>query len=194
MVLLLLWPTWQVRPRLLCVARDWPPPALLSAQIRGYACDCAWPEHCDSRKGGPLPTRLAAARAHGDAPPPPPPTAPGAANHGDGMPSLHQQQHHQDAAAKAAVEAAAAERDVHPGVGLAATGGPAAQQAGPRDGPAASQLQEGGASGAAGDAGEEEGEMVEEEEGGGDRQAERLEAAHVHAVYDAIAPHFSSTR
>lgn len=135
-------------------------------QVRRAPCACQWPEHCDSQLAPLAPTRAALKRM-----------------------ALEQQQPTQQqpqAQGQAEQQQAAASReDASAGNGCC-TSAPTQQQqqqqqachAGCSDAPSP---------GAAPSDGSPAGE-------GGDRQLAALEAQYVHRVYDAIAPHFASTR
>lgn len=128
-------------------------------QVRGYACDCPWPDECDSRQGGPLPTRIAALPRSS------PPEAP--------EPACELQ--------PAAPVGPAGATTMEGGGGGGRMNG--CREGGPPDsGSSWRPDAEQGGTDAQQDAQEQE------------RSLQVLEDAHVHSVYDAIAPHFSATR
>lgn len=141
---------------------------LVHTQVRGFACDCTWPDACDSQSGGAPPTRLAMLRLQqeeqqqgqeqegGQ--------AQGASSSGTGQGSAAAQGQGQG-------PCSAAHSNGHTTEGQQQGAGPAG----------AGKGQSTGAPAAAGLA-------------GGGTTLEELEAEHVVAVYDAIAQHFSSTR
>lgn len=139
-------------------------------QVRRAPCTCRWPEHCDSQLAPLAPTRAALKR----------------------MALEQQQAEQQQAEEQGAVEQ-----------------GPEEQQAEQQRAVEQRQQQAqplgagGGAPGSAGSsvptpqqqqAGAAHAASTAAPDAGGDRQLAALEAQYVHRVYDAIAPHFASTR
>ncbi|KAG2425074.1 hypothetical protein HXX76_013983 [Chlamydomonas incerta] len=177
--------------------------SLTFRQARGFACDCAYPEFCDSQEGVLPPTRISLLRQPQPQPQPQSqqseeegvggvavaggPTAASVANGGGGSgggaqagaaPSISTSREASGAAANGGAAQGAA---AGAGAGTSRGGSGEDQQGSPAGAG-------GGAGGAGGANGDEEGEEEEES------RLAALEAEYVHKVYDAIAPHFSSTR
>ncbi|KAL4441225.1 hypothetical protein ABPG77_011462 [Micractinium sp. CCAP 211/92] len=158
-------------------------------QVRGVPCDCAYPEHCDSQLAPLAPTRMALKRMAAEQAVQLQPQAPqatpaaSALQAGDGQPTAGQNgtvpagqgsssavHHPQDEQQQQQQQC---ERQRTAGTAAGQPPGAPAAAPNPGTGPGSSA----GLAGASLDA-----------------SLAALEARHVHAVYDAIAPHFASTR
>jgi hypothetical protein len=197
-----------------------PPPAGARAQVRrSGGCTCAWPEFCDSQKYALPPTRMAvvlqqqgqqpaAAGAGGG-------SLAGTAGPGGEWvdPELVANLTGAAAAATAAAavpaarggggqRAGAGAPEAAPGGGGGGAGathqqaaGGACDGPGPSSGSAQASASGGqGCAGAGAAAGQPGAQGAPQEQSAAEAAARKLEALHVHQVYDAIATHFSSTR
>jgi hypothetical protein len=199
-------------PALCAIVLTHPPAAALNhcraallPQVRGFPCDCAFPQYCDSQQGALPPTRMAA--SGGSLPAavgtPAPTTAATAATAGSAGPAGPAEAVGEGAAATAEAAAAAsrhtsgcaARPSAHEESRPATDGAEAAcagAAAGGPDGAADAAAAAGVGRGALGEeiclsAGPPAGPAAEE-------ALSLLELEHVHKVYDAIAHHFSATR
>lgn len=153
-------------------------------QVRGYPCDCQWPEHCDSQQGGLPPTRMASKA----------PATPAA------QPSSHAH----SAQPEVMCSADQAGSNGHPDQCRATSELPATRQE-DRQAPNTTEqsmqrhvgnAEASSAEAACADRPAEACQQPEQSSGHGAEQAklQRLEQEFVHDVYNAIAPHFSATR
>lgn len=174
---------------------------LLYPQARGFACDCPYPDMCDTRQGGPIPTRLGMLRAKQAAEGTPTTNVPPASSdtHTDTVAHSQQAQHDgtgngvhtQSSACSSHVEPNNNDASHQQSTGNGCVGHANGQGA---NGDRASALGTEGARGeACGQSGLANGGQGHDDDRD-DRAAELFESEHVHAVYDAIAPHFDVTR
>lgn len=166
-------------------------------QVRGYPCDCQWPEHCDSQQSRLPPTRMAQ-KAH--QPLPAPPSSPPHLHQPTCNSSLHPDQastSNEQSTGHSAITSRSLESDTNtlsvnsvtlPSPFSAAMPGDSGTEAG---GPSMQAQASCGT-----DSQKEVGLRRGQHEGPDAAEAdlERLEQEFVHDVYNAIAPHFSATR
>ena len=170
--------------RLLCGMNAWLKRGRLGLQVRGYPCDCQWPEHCDSQQGGLPPTRMASKA---------PATSPA-------QPSSHAH----SAQPEVTCSSDQAGSNGHPDQGGATSELPAIRPE-DRQAPNATEqsmqrhvgnAEASSAEAASADRPTEACQQPGQLLGHGAEQAklQRLEQEFVHDVYNAIAMHFSATR
>jgi hypothetical protein len=164
--------------------------SLTFRETRGYACTCHFPEYCDSQKGALPPTRLAQLQQQQQQ------------GGGEAADILHERE------CGAGNGRSSSSADAGDSVGSCRGGGPTiglqscSKGTGMQQSSSSSKTDE-GASGTAAAASPQEpvagvsaqhlvaGDGVDSDP---EAAAEQMEAAFVHQVYDAIAPHFSATR
>ncbi|GLC44949.1 hypothetical protein PLESTM_001668100 [Pleodorina starrii] len=166
--------------------------SLTFRKVRGFACDCDYPDCCDSQQANLPPTRISQLQNPAQIPPQ---THTQICQEAQAAHVRHPQAEHR-------------ERQQKPAGGIDSAGGGGegeARQGTDRDGASPGSgfggSGGGGGGGGGGDReaggahnGRRQGEATAAEEEDEEARLAALEAEYVHKVYDAIAPHFSATR